>query len=175
MTATPYDQETDATTFENDPDVPETKAVAPRASTPAPAVLADWQAAIDKCTWVGAEDDESTLLGIYAQILAAEDEKAVGAGLEGRSITKLGLANVPLIVRDFALAPSDYDTILGCYAVVEATNALTGEQIVFAAGGKLVVQLVRWAELEALPVNAKVIEIPSRKAGRNPALSFVLI
>ena len=141
-------------------------------------VLAELQTAIAAMPWI---DDEDSSVAVSRQVLAAQTKEEVAAELTGRSVTKLGLQDAQMTIdKDgIALAPSDYDQVLKFYAVVSATLE-DGEQVTFGAGGLLATQLVRWYSLDEqgeniFPVHVKILEIPSRKPGRNPALRFVLV
>lgn len=129
-----------------------------------------WVEKIQEIPWISEEDGGSAIM---QQIWDASSIEEIGAELAGRSITKLGLVGKPLQIRSIALAPSEYDQRLKVYAVVEAVDG-DGTPVVFSAGGIACVQLVAWKLRDAFPLNVKIIEIPSRKAGRNPALRFIL-
>jgi hypothetical protein len=127
---------------------------------------------VNAAPWATEED---AAISIAQLVMSATTPEEVAAEIAGRSVTKMGIVNKPLMLRSFSLALSDYEGGPGAYALVEAVDE-DGEWIEFSIGGwGPIPQLVRWYELEAFPVKAKIVQIPSRVAGRNPAMRFVLL
>jgi hypothetical protein len=154
----------------------QTTAVQPsrgRAVAPQGGFIDEFTERLNACTWA---TDEDAALSIAQLIMAAETPEEVGAEITGRSVTKMGIVGVPLLLRSFSLALSDYEGGPGAYALVDAVNQATGEAFTFSIGGwGPIPQLARWEELEAFPVKAKIIQIPSKTPGYNAAMRFVLL
>lgn len=129
-----------------------------------PQVIAAYESMIASVPEAG-QDGFERILEVIAQ---AGDVRDLDAAWRSRGLEEL--AGVPLTIRSIKKMPSDFDSGLPWFLVVEAVNEVTGEPVTVTTGAvSVVAQLVKAWSMGAFPLRARpvVAERPS-KSGYYP-------
>jgi hypothetical protein len=117
---------------------------------------------------------------IVAQILSAGTIEEVFDN--GGTIATMKLVGEVLVLRDVKLLPSaiqptkDQPNPPKVYAILEVANSATGEIRALNTGSpRIMAQACRAKDLDALPLEVRIVEVAKAKPGRNAPLGLELL
>lgn len=119
-----------------------------------------------------AMNDQEVQVRILADMLRSESVEEM---LSPRAVEPVkNVLGEPIEVTGFDLVESEHKSGLGFFAVISCT-ILDGERrtIVQCGAPEVVLKLMRFEDIDALPIQGKIVELNKPKDGRNAALGFV--
>jgi hypothetical protein len=152
---------------------PETIVGQPMEKHPATRALVEWLA--QKCE-LDSEDDGAGMEAIVRQTLESSDMVAVLR----QTLPQSGqdFVDTPMRLDAFRIQPSEYEDGGGApyYASMSVVVGEPPEPRVINCGGwRILAQLARLADLDALPVIVMIIEAAKAKGKKNPPLMLVQV